>query len=1213
MLKYIIAAIVLAALWAATIFLDLPTWIGIVGTVVVIAVVLTIVLVKWWRARRAAQQLENALAAQAAQHAKTARPDLQAEIAEVQAEFQKAIAALKASNVGGGKDALYKLPWYVIVGPPGAGKTTALKKSGLNFPYLSREGGGVRGIGGTRNCDWWLTNDGVLLDTAGRWTTEEDRDEWLGFLDLLRRYRSRKPLNGLVVAVSIDVLGGASEQEVIDLGRRIRGRVDEAMSQLQMSLPVYVLFTKCDLVPGFVETFEDLSKAERGQLWGFTTSITQKRDPATLFSERFAALGQALESRMVKRLGDERRLERREAVFAFPEQFAALGPRLTDFVATLFEENVFRETPLLRGCYFVSGTQEGRPIDRVMHRLADALGIPSAVPEQATAAEPKSYFLTDVFKNIVFPDSALAVRSAAEQRRQRTTAIAVSASILAVSVGLLTFPAIAWGRNVDLVERATEAVEATRTALAAPREDEGSPAPDAAFEPLRVIVEELDGYEESTPLLMTFGMFQGDALRPALRRHLAHQLREHAIQPMRNAGVGGLESFSQRYARSIEDAPSAGEHRQNYDRLKAELLLTRPTEANQPALEGEVQTFLAERLTSIWADGNEAAEPRARRLVDVYLAELSADDALPFRRDPALVQGVRNALARVAGEQIAIDSLIERFASRPPLSVRSMVGSTVPHIRGRREVRAAFTYDVWTTQVRPLLDQPVSALLGEAWVLGTVGRVETSEAERERQRLRVRSEYFARYIDEWREFIRGLYTVPPRGGNQAALSQLQDLTRGQPSPFHRLFQAVDRNVTLLEPVAEEAAPDESNTGQALTGLVEARLSKSKAGRVGLAALRDGREGGAAEGEGPEYIDEDQVKQAFAGFLRFGVAAPSEGGPSTTGRDVYEEQLLFVRDALQTHLDDPSDPAALTARLQQARTRTLGLIAEQEVGWRPAFEALLWPPIDGASMSFSEAAGLGAGRAWCNDVVAPYDRMLSGRYPFDPAGTDLAFSDFADFYRPGTGTLWTYFDQQLDNHVERQGDRFGFKQQLGRPAASVLQGSLLAFLQRSQIISRAFFPANGEDPVVEVDVRIRPTPGVATISFGLSGETFEYHNGPEQWHRFTWPGEDPSGGAVVELRGEGMHERLEQGGEWGLFHLIDRGSVTSRGGDRVFSVTWRLGSHGIDVTLDFRPTRSDSPFFEAGRQRSSLFGPLRASDARVPREIVTGRRICPSGG
>src|SRR5690606_37460578 len=116
-----------------------------------------------------------------------------------------------------------------------------------------------------------------------------------------------------VVAVSIDVLGGASEQEVIELGRRIRGRVDEAMSQLQMSLPVYVLFTKCDLIPGFVETFEDLSKAERGQLWGFTTSITQKRDPATLFSERFAALGQALESRMVKRLCDERRLERREA------------------------------------------------------------------------------------------------------------------------------------------------------------------------------------------------------------------------------------------------------------------------------------------------------------------------------------------------------------------------------------------------------------------------------------------------------------------------------------------------------------------------------------------------------------------------------------------------------------------------------------------------------------------------------------------------------------------------------------------------------------------------------------------------------------------------------------------------------------------------------------------------------------------------------------
>ena len=118
------------------------------------------------------------------------------------------ISALKSTKVGkgGGARALYALPWYVIIGPPGAGKTTALKQSGLVFPHLDPSRGGVRGIGGTRNCDWWFTNEGILLDTAGRYATEDDdREEWLAFLNMMRKYRPRKPLNGLLVAVAAGV------------------------------------------------------------------------------------------------------------------------------------------------------------------------------------------------------------------------------------------------------------------------------------------------------------------------------------------------------------------------------------------------------------------------------------------------------------------------------------------------------------------------------------------------------------------------------------------------------------------------------------------------------------------------------------------------------------------------------------------------------------------------------------------------------------------------------------------------------------------------------------------------------------------------------------------------------------------------------------------------------------------------------------------------
>ena len=99
-------------------------------------------------ARRAARELEKALGEQARQHALRARPDVADELVEVQAEFEKALATLKQSKAGGGgASALYALPWYVIIGPPASGKSTALRSSELRFPYLSeRTGGAVRGI-----------------------------------------------------------------------------------------------------------------------------------------------------------------------------------------------------------------------------------------------------------------------------------------------------------------------------------------------------------------------------------------------------------------------------------------------------------------------------------------------------------------------------------------------------------------------------------------------------------------------------------------------------------------------------------------------------------------------------------------------------------------------------------------------------------------------------------------------------------------------------------------------------------------------------------------------------------------------------------------------------------------------------------------------------------------------------------------------------------
>src|SRR6266404_810373 len=192
-----------------------------------------------------------------------------------------ALTTLKAAS-GNKSGYLYDLPWYVIIGPPGAGKTTALVNSGLKFP-LSRgtTPAAVAGVGGTRYCDWWFTEEAVLIDTAGRYTTQDsdaksDKESWFSFLELLKKNRPRQPINGVLVAISLEDLMVMSTAEINAHSNAIRARLLELHDRLKVDFPVYALFTKADLVAGFMEYFSYLNEAGRRQVWGATFQTADK-------------------------------------------------------------------------------------------------------------------------------------------------------------------------------------------------------------------------------------------------------------------------------------------------------------------------------------------------------------------------------------------------------------------------------------------------------------------------------------------------------------------------------------------------------------------------------------------------------------------------------------------------------------------------------------------------------------------------------------------------------------------------------------------------------------------------------------------------------------------------------------------------------------------------------------------------------------------------
>jgi len=762
---------------------------------VAIAALALVALSLWLARSRLAAQRNRALMEGLAVPARAA-PGA-AEVAVIGKRFEQAIDLLKRSRIGGkrsfwstvaGRPYVYELPWYVIIGAPGAGKTTALVNSGLEFPLASNLGQqAVRGVGGTRNCDWWFTTDAVLIDTAGRYTTQDshrdaDRAAWSGFLGLLARYRPRQPINGVLLTISVSDLLNASADKRLAHARELRARIEELHQQLGIRFPVYVLVTKTDLLAGFMEFFADFDKDERAQVWGVTFAL-DKADPGPLarMASELAALEKRLNECLIDRLRGERDRDRRAAIYAFPQQWRVLRETLFEFLQATFDAADGDARPLVRGVYFTSATQEGTPMDRALGGLARALGLANRVIAPARPSG-KSFFVTRLLRDIVIAEAALAGTNRRwANRRAWLEWGAIGGTVAAV----LLASALAWQTYVDNqahvagVGNGLAGIERQVAAAKAANPDD--------LVALLPVLDSIAALTASTPPDAA-----ARALRLDQRTPLAAAARDAYQQLLK-------EAFLPRIATRLEARLNEGgdENVETiYEALKTYLMLFGGRNFDRNALHSYL---LADWDARLPASVTAAQHASLRRHLDALLA--GGEVGAPANADAALVDKVRGIVARVPLLQRVYTRLKQLDAELPAFSVETAAGASAAKVFGRvsgrsltQGVPGLYSHAVLGAPFRERTNDVLRQLAREAsWVLGSTASAATPPAlgpmvdEIERM-------YVADYVRLWDEFVRDLRLVtPPTVSASAELAQL--LARPD-SPLAALLNAIVREVSL---------------------------------------------------------------------------------------------------------------------------------------------------------------------------------------------------------------------------------------------------------------------------------------------------------------------------------------------------------------------------------------------------------------------------------
>lgn len=1197
--------------------------IGFVWAAGALAVALALWLAtKLWRrsrVRRANRQLGDMLEQQAETgkvSAAVAEPAKRADLDVLRTRLADSVKTIKTSKIGqvSGGSALYELPWYIVIGNPAAGKSSAVINSGLQFPFADKNSAVIHGIGGTRNCDWFFTTEGILLDTAGRYSVhEEDRSEWLGFLDLLKRYRPKAPINGIIVTASIAELTGNRPEFAINLAKNLRQRVQELTEKLEVFAPVYVMFTKADLITGFTEFFSSSDRQEYDRVWGATLPYEpdEKRDVVALFDQRFEELYDGLKEISVAQLSISRGNKLSPGQLSFPLEFSTIKPALRSFLATLFEDNPFQYKPIFRGFYFTSALQEGETNSAAAQRIANRFGLDSqSLPKPHSAFSKNGFFLRDLFSKVIFADRQTVRQFASPTKtRVRYATFFGFVAALALALGGWTWSTIGNQQLVSNVQADLDNV----TRLQQNRNDLQSRL--QAMDILEDRIEQLEQFRRDKPLSVSLGLYQGNRLEQHLLTEYYNGVRQillapvsdnlasflkdvnahpDQLAPMTRAPESGATpagpmpvSANPAAAPGAAPSPAVAPNQQQgglyndasptnvedaYNALKTYLMLSDKRHVEQAHLTDQVARFWRG-----WLETNRGNMPRdemiksAERMITFYLSRVSDNDWPMIEANLALVDQTRENLRRVVRGMPARQRVYEEIKARAstrfaPMTIARIVGEgNTGLVAGSYAIPGTFTREAWFQYVQPAIrDAATKELQAKDWVLNTASADDlTLEGSPEQIQKTLVAMYKTEYAQHWQKFMQGI-AVQGFGNFTQAVDAMNKLGDPQDSPIRKVLETAYDQTSWDNPSLANATIRKAQTG--VVNWVKQWFTRQPGGQIAANVDINGN---------PADVPMGPIGQEFVGLGR--IVATHDGTSMLKG---YMDTLSKVRTRFNV-IKNQGDPGPGARQLMQQTldgngselADSLKFVDEQMLtgltdSQRKSLRPLLVRPLMQAFAVVIQPASVEVNKVWNAQVYQPFQNSLANKYPFAAgAKVEAGAGEIAQVFGPD-GSIAKFVGATLGPLAVRRGDTLSART-WGDMGLALTPDFTSGFARWVAPLAggAATSAAGSSEPQTVFQVLPQPSSGTTEYTIAIDGQQLRYRNTPPQWTNFVWPNPQGSPGATLSATTfDGRTVQLvNEPGRYGLEKLINS-AQRKRRADGTFDLTWTQGSVSVSVTM-----------------------------------------------